>query len=53
MTKSGLDGLIADPQRAPLPAGDPQCWDLLVDGTILAGLSWPGWGSLDKPAVQA
>jgi hypothetical protein len=53
MAKSELDGLIGDPQRAPLPAGDPQCWDLLVDGTILTGLCWPGWGSVERSAVQA
>ncbi len=40
--------LSGDPDRPPLPAGDPLAWDLLVRGTWLAGTSWPGWGSLTE-----
>ena len=31
-----------DPARAPLPPGHPRSWALLTDGTLLAGLGWPG-----------
>ena len=37
--------LVADdPGRAPLPAGHPRSWGLLVANTVLAGTGWPGWG---------
>lgn len=32
-----------DPGRPPLPPGHPRAWGLLVEGTLLAGLAWPGW----------
>ena len=32
-----------DPSRPPLPAGHPRAWNLLVEGTLLAGTDWPGW----------
>jgi len=32
-----------DPARPPLPPGDPRAWTLLTEGTVLAGLRWPGW----------
>lgn len=40
---------LDDPNRLPMPAGDPQSWDLLVQGTWLAGTCWPGWGSVAEP----
>ena len=42
-----------DPDRPPLPAGDPLSWDLLVQGTWLAGTAWPGWGSVTELPVMA
>jgi hypothetical protein len=43
-----------DPGRAPLPAGDKTSWSLLLAGTILEGLPWPGWGSSgwDSPIAR-
>jgi len=32
-----------DPHRAPLPPGHPRAWGLLTEGTLLAGVAWPGW----------
>jgi hypothetical protein len=29
-----------DPNRPPLPAGDPRSWDLLVHGTALEGMPY-------------
>lgn len=42
-----------DPGRAPLPPGDTVSWSLLVAGTVLEGLPWPGWGALgwDSPTL--
>jgi hypothetical protein len=34
-----------DPGRPPLPPGDPRAWALLTQGTVLAGIDWPGWGA--------
>ncbi len=34
-----------DPDRPPLPPGDPRAWGLLTQGTLLAGTPWPGWGA--------
>ena len=42
---------LEDPNRPPMPAGDPQSWDLLVAGTWLAGTGWPGWGTGVEPRV--
>ncbi len=44
--------LLDDPNRLPMPAGDPQSWDLLVQGTWLAGTCWPGWGSIADLRVR-
>ena len=33
-----------DPSRPPLPPGHPRAWGVLTQGTLLAGLGWPGWG---------
>ncbi len=41
-----------DPDRPPLPAGDPVAWDPLVAGTWLAGTKWPGWGSVSETRVR-
>ena len=30
-----------DPDREPLPAGHPRCWDILVRGTYLDGVPYP------------
>lgn len=30
-----------DPGRAPLPAGHPQTWSMLTDGTVLEGTPYP------------
>lgn len=30
-----------DPNREPLPAGHPRCWDVLVQGTCLEGVPYP------------
>lgn len=43
---------LDDPNRPPMPAGDPQSWELVVRGTWLAGTSWPGWGSIANPRVR-
>ena len=32
---------IEDPAREPLPAGHPQAWDVLTEGTWLAGTRYP------------
>ncbi len=44
----------ADPGRAPLPPGDPLAWGVLIAGTSLEGLPWPGWGQTggDAPPRQ-
>ena len=43
-TPSGLD-------RLALPAGDRLSWGVLVAGTLLEGVRWPGFGTLgwDSP----
>ncbi len=43
-----------NPGRGPLPPGDPASWSLLVAGTVLEGLPWPGWGASgwDSPAEE-
>ncbi len=35
----------ADPERDPLPAGHPETWGVLVRGTCLAGMAWPGFAT--------
>ncbi len=39
--------------RPPLPAGDARTWQVLVSGTCLDSLPWPGWGTSgwDSPTV--
>ena len=43
-TPTGLD-------RLALPAGDRLSWGVLVAGTLLEGVRWPGFGTLgwDSP----
>ena len=37
--------------RDPLPAGHPVAWAALVEGTLLHGLGWPGWGDVSHTAA--
>jgi hypothetical protein len=30
-----------DPQRAPLPPGDPRTWNVIVQGSCLEGIAYP------------
>ena len=51
-TTAERSAMLDDPDRPPLPAGDPLSWDLLVRGTWLAGMAWPGWGSVNELWVR-
>ncbi len=44
----------SDAARAPLPAGDPRAWSVLVAGTCLEDTPWPGWGNSgwDAPTLR-
>jgi hypothetical protein len=45
---------LEDPCRDALPAGHPRSWGMLVQGTLLCGLAWPGWTTpVAKPAGHA
>lgn len=52
VTKAAFPPVLDDPDRPPLPAGDPLSWDLLVCDTWLAGTDWPGWASITEQPVR-
>ena len=49
-----MDQALMGLDRLSLPAGDRTSWTVLVAGTLLEGVRWPGFGTLgwDCPIAE-